>query len=187
MEFVTASDGDHLEVILLPDAVLVRNTTNGTENRVDIPLVVPTSTLREASGTLSAQDGGLIDARHERHYCTISLNTLTLVKCSDYEGVGYVLGGSPAKGGQVESILTNCTKGKGIPWLVTGTGDDTQPDSLKVVVTQNLGSAIASNEIDFPGPVLAIHAASGKTPSIIVRNLHTGNYEAYSLSISCMQ
>jgi hypothetical protein len=187
VELVTAPNGDQLTVMLLPDAVFIRNTSRGSENRVDIPLVVPTSTLREASGTLSVQDGDLINVRHDRHYCTVSLATLTLVQCWDYQGMMFVPGGPPVKGGQVESAPTNCTKGKGIAWFVTGTGDDTQPDSLKVVVTQNLGSAIASNQIGFPGPVLTIHDASGNMPRIIVKNLHTGNYEAYRLSISCTQ
>jgi hypothetical protein len=42
--------------------------------------------------------------------------------------------------------------------------------------------------VNFPGPVLAIHEAQNDaSTTIIVRNVQTGNYEAYRLSISCVR
>jgi hypothetical protein len=38
--------------------------------------------------------------------------------------------------------------------------------------------------LDLPGPIVALHTAPD-APRAIVRNLTTGNYEAYRLAISC--
>jgi hypothetical protein len=185
---VTATNGDQLVILLVPDAVLIQNVSRRSEIRIDLPLGIPTSTSRDPSAALYLQVGNIIAARHSRRYCTISLDTLTFLKCWDYEGEEGIALGPASMGGQVVSAPTNCTKNRGIPWFVTGIGDDTQPDTLRLEVYQNLGSMIASNQVDFPGPILAIHSAlNDMSSTIIVRNVHTGNYEAYRLSISCAQ
>jgi len=186
--FAASPTGDRLLILLLPDAVLIRNISKDSESRIDVPLAISTSELRESEGSLLQQDGNFIDVEHERHYCTVSLSTLTVVKCWDYQGEVLGFGGARLKGGQSVHVSTNCTVGKGIPSVVTGMGDDTQPDFVQVIVSRDLDSAIASNRIDFPGPVLAIHEGIGSgSATVIVRNLRTGNYEAYRLSISCGQ
>jgi hypothetical protein len=186
--FMSASNGDRLLVLLIPDAILIRNVTKNSESRIDISLAIPAATLREPTGTLSQQVGNFIAAQHDRRNCTVSIDTYALIKCEDYQGETIGFGGPPVKGGQVVPASTDCATGKAIPWFVTGTGDDTQPDYLEVMVWQNLGSAIASNKLTFPGPILAIHGAlSDTSDTIVVKNLSTGNYEAYRLSISCRQ
>ncbi len=183
-----APDGDRLVILLLADAVLIQNANTNSESRIDIPLAIPTSTLREPSGKLSLQDGNILVAVHGRRNCAISLESDALVQCEDNQGETTAADGRPVPGGQVVPAPANCTHGSGIPWFVTGTGDDTQPDYLEVKVSQNLGATIASNRVNFPGPVLAIHGAlSDASNTVIVRNLQTGNYEAYRLSISCGQ
>jgi hypothetical protein len=57
---------------------------------------------------------------------------------------------------------------------------------LQVFQTQPSGAVAVSAELDFPGPIMALHVGSD-TPRAIVRNLATGNYEAYRLSFSCGQ
>lgn len=64
--------------------------------------------------------------------------------------------------------------------LATGSGDYTQPDWVQAFSLKPPGLAI-SNKLDFPGPVLALRGGSGLSRAI-VRNLKTGNYEAYNLS-----
>ncbi len=62
----------------------------------------------------------------------------------------------------------------------------TQPDSLQLFELKSGSAVPASAELNFPGPVTALHAAS-ETPRAVVKNLSTGNYEAYRLSFSCAQ
>jgi hypothetical protein len=178
--------GEQLLVLLLADAILVRDVTLDSERRIEVPLAISSAILREPSGSLSRHDGNFIDVRSDRRDCTVSLSTLTVVKCGDDRGEKLVSRGPNRTEGQVVPVSTNCGIASGIPSLVTGTGDDTQPDYVQVVVSQDLGSAVASNRIDFPGPVLAIAGGtSGEPATIVVKNLHTGNHEAYRLSISC--
>jgi hypothetical protein len=185
---VSAPNGDQLLVLLHPDDVVLRNVNTGSENLIGVSLAIPIATLREPSGALSLQVGNLIAAQHDRRNCTVSLVTFALIKCEDYLGEMMSFGGLLVKGGQVVSVSTQCTKGSGISSFVTGTGDDTQPDFLQVEVSQNLGSAIASNQVSFPGPIMAIHGAlTDAFNTVIARNLNTKNYEAYHLSISCAQ
>ena len=71
-------------------------------------------------------------------------------------------------------------------FLATSARDYTQSDSLQAFRIES-GSAIAvSAELDFPGPITALHAGADP-PRAVVRNLTTGNYEAYRLSFSCGQ
>lgn len=178
--------GDRLIVLLFPASVTIRNVSKDSETSINVPLGIPSSNLREPTGSLSQQNGNFIDVSHQRHYCTISLSALTVVKCWDDQGEMLDFRGSLLQGGQVVHVATNCSGVQGIPSLVTGTGDDTQPDSVRLVVLQNLGLTVASNRIDYSGPVVAIHEGiAGGSATVILKNLHTGNYEAYRLSISC--
>ena len=71
-------------------------------------------------------------------------------------------------------------------FLATGARDYTQTDSVQVFQTESSGAVAVSTELDFPGPITALHAISD-APRAVVRNLTTGNYEAYRLSFSCGQ
>jgi hypothetical protein len=76
--------------------------------------------------------------------------------------------------------------GSSSPFLATAAGDDTRTDSVQLFQSDALGPLAASKELEFPGPIVALHAAID-APRAIVRNLTTGNYEAYRLSFSCGQ
>ncbi len=182
-----SASGDSLNVLLLWDAVLVRNLKNNSETRIEVPQLMPVSTLRDPSGRIWQEVGNRIVVSHERRICTISLETFALVQCVDDQGEVYAQGVAPGKGGQVLGITTACTTGKDATWLVSGTGDDTQTDFLQAVVSQGADSYMGSKPESFPGPILAIHNQPESTLTVIARNLRTGNYEAYHLFISCMQ
>ncbi len=78
--------------------------------------------------------------------------------------------------------------------LATGTGDYTQPDTIQAFDDVSGAPIPSSNELNFPGPVLVLHefidvypSVNRKTVTAIVRDLRTGNYEAYHLSATCGQ
>jgi hypothetical protein len=89
----------------------------------------------------------------------------------------------PGKGTEIE-MQSVC--GDASQFLATGARDYTQTDTLQVFRTDSSGGVAVSSELDFPGPITALHAVS-VTPRAVVRNLATGNYEAYNLSFSCAQ
>jgi hypothetical protein len=68
----------------------------------------------------------------------------------------------------------------------TGSGDYTQPDFVEAFEWRGETYVPLSNELGFPGPVLALQVTD-HVPTAIVQNLGTGSYEAYRLAISCTQ
>ncbi|HKV26348.1 MAG TPA: hypothetical protein VJN93_17255 [Candidatus Acidoferrum sp.] len=98
----------------------------------------------------------------------------------------------PDWGGQIASIYSGC--GSGWQLLVTGTGDWTQPDRIQAVDLAESQPQTVSDPMEFPGPILALHAPGTRTADnatansravAVDRNLLTGRYEAYLLSIAC--
>ncbi len=95
----------------------------------------------------------------------------------------------PASGGDAVSIALQC-RFHPIA-LVTGGGDWTQPDFIQAYEIRSAntdGTVPSGSPINFDGPVMSIWPAS--TPGVaraVVRNLQTGNYEAYVVTATCSQ
>lgn len=109
-----------------------------------------------------------------------------------YEDAAQPVAFFPDWGSQVASIYSGC--GSGWQLLVTGTGDWTQPDKIQAVDLADSRPQTVSDPMEFPGPILALHTQGPRTsdnaPSnaravAVDRNLQTGRYEAYLLSIAC--
>jgi hypothetical protein len=182
---VAALNGEQQLALLLPNALIIRNTLKDSETRIEIPLIISMPTLREPTGTLS-QHGNILEADHDPRICTISVDTKVLLECHNVRGESFSMLPRGISGGQIGRVQADCG-GRSL-WLVTGTGDDTQPDTIQVLESRDRRSIKASNQLNLPGPVLALHDASdGPTATAIVRNLSTRNYEAYRLSISCQE
>jgi len=98
----------------------------------------------------------------------------------------------PDWGSEIASVYSGC--GSGWQLLVTGSGDWTQADEIQAIDIQERRAQAVSDPMAFPGPVVALHTpfartdanalASGKAVAVD-RNLQTGRYEAYLLTISC--
>jgi len=72
-------------------------------------------------------------------------------------------------------------------WKLEARGDDwSSPDLLQIVpdAAARAGSAALFNE--FPGPILSINGERDPRSALIVaRNLHSGNYEVYKITLVC--
>ncbi len=181
---MSSPTGDQLVLLLFRDVLSVRNTTTNSETRINLATEIPMSQLRESSGTI-LQNEKSVDVSLERRTCTISLDAYSLIGCRDFNPDEIHVNRMSFDEGQIASPVTPCSGN--LSWLVTGTGDDTQPDSLKIIeFRENLHAITVSNRLDFIGPIVAIHS-DAKFHGVIVRNLSTGNYEAYRISISCGQ
>jgi hypothetical protein len=72
--------------------------------------------------------------------------------------------------------------------LASGNGDWTLPDSIQAYTLADLeGQATASGgPIEFDGPVVALYREGKQSAArAVVRNLKTGNYEAYIVTATC--
>jgi len=98
----------------------------------------------------------------------------------------------PGWGSEIASIHSGC--GHGWQLLVTGTGDWTHTDTIQAMEILERQALPVSSPIQLEGAVIAMHSPAARTLNeasanaeavAIVRNLQTGRYEAYRISITC--
>jgi hypothetical protein len=189
--------GKSWRVLLLPGGVLIQDRPTGLEFTVKIES--NQSTSRDPWGNLGlGQTGNTVALFLSPRFCNVNLETRSLAECEPTEGSAAVPPSSrfpvmfdvspagpppPGKGTVIE--MKSVCGGAG-QFLATGGRDYTQTDSLQVFQTGSSGAVAVSAELDLPGPIMALHGAAD-SPRAVVRNLTTGNYEAYHLSFSCGQ
>ena len=183
-------------VLLLPDSLSIQDLQTGDINKMEI--APGTATSRDPRGRLDTEPGGsFIWYSVAGQTCKVNLETRGTSECPSatemtasasrnfraltdlsptpalLPGMGMELTIGPVCGG------TN-------QFLATAARDYTQADSLQVFQLEPNGATPMSAPLDFPGPILDLHAAPGPNRAV-ARNLSTGNYEAYRLDISCGQ
>ncbi len=98
----------------------------------------------------------------------------------------------PNWGSEIASVYSGC--GSGWQLLATGNGDWTKPDEIQAMDIQERRAQAVSDPMGFPGPVVVLHtpgtrtavsAAANGEAIAVDRNLQSGRYEAYLLTISC--
>jgi hypothetical protein len=186
-------------VLLLPDGPLVQNIQDGSTGKVDVPR--GTTASREPMGSLGFNDGVntiwfSLWTPPVMRICKVDLESHTILEClpNDKDNrpvdarfpmmVDGAPAGPPPSGKGLELVIPAVCGGTS-QFLASGNRDDTEPDSLQAFEIGPNGPVAISAEQNFPGPVVALH--TGATPRAIVRNLTTGNYEAYRVAISCGQ
>ena len=184
-------------VLLLPGGPLIQDRTTGLESTIE--LTSNQSASRDPWGNLDFQPvGSVIVFFLSPRVCSVNLETHNLDVCLPAEGSARgpldsrfsvmfdVAPSGPPPPGKGTAVEMKSACGGAGRFLATGARDYTQTDSVQVFQTGPGGAVAVSTELGFPGPVTALHAVSGSLRAV-VRNLATGNYEAYRLSISCGQ
>lgn len=109
-----------------------------------------------------------------------------------FEGAAEPAAAFPDWGSQLAAINSGC--GGGWQLLITGKGDWTKSDEVRAMEIREHTAVAVSLPVEFPGPVVALHtpgitasaiAAANSSAIAIDRNLQTGRYEAYRLTLSC--
>jgi hypothetical protein len=194
---VSNGPGKSWLVLLLPDSLRIQDMQTGSASTLEIKSMQSAS--RDPWGNLNFDPvGNAIAFFLAPRVCNVNLEAPDLNGCPPAEGSsgGPLPGrfpmmfdlsppGPPPPGkGTVIEMKPVC--GGAIQFLATGARDYTQTDSVQVFQTDSSGAAAVSAELEFPGPIMVLHATT-ETPRAVVRNLATGNYEAYRLSFSCGQ
>lgn len=87
-------------------------------------------------------------------------------------------------GSEIAGINTKCGNGRQV--LATRPGDWTVPDAVQAFEIDDDQAVAVSSPVQFSGPVTALWTAEDESyVRAVVRNLKTGNYEAYRLTITC--
>jgi hypothetical protein len=166
-------------VLLVPDGVLIRKFDDAST--VTIPLDSSQTKTRSPDGAFLTLYP-LISVLLEPNACTVILDPPGVKEChpsSKSQEVPAIAGH-----GQVAGMRSMC--GVGVQTLASGASDYTQADVVQVFESVSGTFIPVTEEFAFPGPV-SLHSATTSidNPTAIVRNLHTGSYEAYRMSISC--
>jgi hypothetical protein len=195
---VTPSNDAGMLYLLQPGGLMIRKRGANTEFKIEIPLVqVATRTpfgLVQVEATCQPPDSSsCVVVILNGYFCSIALEKRTVREChkpgpfSPNDPMPPVILHDaiyPKGRSEPRTPLSNyCGAEIGFG---TGAGDFTEPDFVEAYEWRGATYVPLSNELNFPGPVMALHIV-GRVPTAIVRNLKTGNYEAYRLSISCAQ
>ncbi|MBZ5581143.1 MAG: hypothetical protein LAQ30_02865 [Acidobacteriia bacterium] len=88
-----------------------------------------------------------------------------------------------AWGSDIAGAEARC--GGGSQALATRPGDSTETDAVQAFGIVNRAAMPLSAPVEFPGPVTALWVSGGTSAVAVSKNLGTGRYEAYLLTIAC--
>jgi hypothetical protein len=185
--------GEPWFVLLLRDKLLIQEPSGRLE------ISFPPAAIRDPVGKLGqGENGYTIAFTLASLRCSADLGMRRLIACLPMEGneaaplssipllIDPVPVGPTPPGKGIGLAIGPICRGDTNLALVTRGRDYTQTDSLQVFQMESGGPVAVSSELEFPGPILDLHS-SPVGPRAVVRNLTTGNYEAYRLSVSCGQ
>jgi hypothetical protein len=87
-------------------------------------------------------------------------------------------------GSQRVGFPTACG-GSSAEFLAAGTGDYTQPDTVRAYDVRDGALVPMSPALEFPGPILSLQAGTSAPPVAVIHNLQSGDDEVYEISIAC--
>jgi hypothetical protein len=88
-------------------------------------------------------------------------------------------------GSDVAAVLNGCG---GPQALITAGGDSATPDAVVALDVPEREPTVVSDPLEFGGPITALWStADGNAVVAVSKNLKTGNYEAYALTVVCGQ
>ena len=82
-------------------------------------------------------------------------------------------------------VGTDARCGGGAQVLATRPGDGAEPDAIQAFTLVNRAPSPLSSPIGLPGPVTALWPSGGNAAVAVVRDLATGKYAAYLITIAC--
>jgi hypothetical protein len=182
--------------LLLPNGLQIQDRKSGSIGMMEI--LPGQSANRAPIGKLDfARNGDSVGFALGK-VCILDLKSRRLTECLSTDGQSdrpftgrYPLmldlapaGPAPPGKGLELNVADVC--GGAVQFLAAGSGDYTEKDSLQLFQMDVRGPVARSSELGFPGPIVEMHS-SLTDPRIIVRNLTTGNYEAYSVTFLCAQ
>jgi hypothetical protein len=195
IEVTTSKDGDTL-LLLQQDGLIIRKKNDNSSFKVEIPAAqvatrTPFGSVQGENACRLLEFSPCVVVTLNWYICTIALETRTIGECHvdgppsgrDYRYIPNLFVSHTFPQGRSEFTEMSGHCGRQIQFA-TGTGDYTQPDSVQAFEQQWDTFDPLSDELSFPGPVMALHVTD-RVPTAIVRNLQTGNYEAYRISVTC--
>ena len=99
------------------------------------------------------------------------------------DGVFDPVGSIASWGSDLAGTEARC--GGGSQVLATRAGDAHEPDSLRAFALVSRTPQPVTAPLELPGPVTALWSSGGNTAIAVVRDLGTGRYAAYAITVNC--
>jgi hypothetical protein len=156
-------------------ALLVASFARG-RNYFDGHVVTQSGVARSAPAFFSA-------AAVEDRAATYWLLALENGRAEMFDGSFNAVSAMPAWGSDIAGIDARC--GAATQVLATRAGDADEPDAIQSWAVTDRTAAAVTAPILLPGPVTALWPASANSALAVARNLATGRYEAYVVTLAC--
>jgi hypothetical protein len=195
---VSNGAGESRLVLLVPSGLLIQDKQTGSITTMEIAPGQIASRYLTGKLDFGPIGDSIAFALPPLGACTVDLEEHKVTSCLPTDGqnerpftgryplmIDMAPAGPPPPGKGIE-LVTGPVCGGTSQFLATGSRDYLETDSLQLFELESQGPVAISRELDFPGPIVEMHS-SLNAPRVVVRNLTTGNYEAYRLSISCGQ
>jgi hypothetical protein len=169
-------DGNESGLLVLgyrgTDLSVIKMDSSGANQQVVSLAVAGVRASRDLRGELASHSSDVTVVLQEKT-CQVSWSTAGETKCHT---------GKPVWRAAV--VLTPSCDKEG--WkLMAGGADWSAPDLLQVVPNGALSKGSAALLSDFPGPILNIAPDQASAALVVTRNLRTGNYEVYKITLVC--
>ena len=155
--------------------VMLANFTpnrNHFDGRIVLPNGVP-KTMAAFFAAAPVEENGTL-------YWTVALTGgRTQILNSAFEPVGSVA----SWGSDLAATGAHC--GGGSQVLATKAGDASAPDTIRAFAMVNRTPRVLTPPLDLPGPVTALWSSGGNGAIAVVRDLATGRFAAYGITVTC--
>lgn len=184
----TSSSAENFLVLEPNRAVFYKLSNSGGELSRSVPIPEGASRSRTPQGQINLKEK------------FVSVGEMKCLATPDFEGTLNCGSKFPRRlGGPILDVpgmpaslgipVQGACRGESI-LLYTGEGDWTQSDSIQGYLMKGVPMPMvpSGSPIQFDGPVIYLHQdADASSARAIVRNLKTGNYEAYIVTATCSQ
>jgi len=180
-----AADHDAYVVLLEPARLqLARRAGRGLEVVRIVELPRSTADPRVPQGRVG-QDGEGMQVVFAREQCQVPWSPTAAVHCQpSAQNATVPASDAEQGGGQRAELAPVCARGR--YQLRAGQADWTEPDTIQVFQARGNEWVAAGSRVPLPGPVMSLlPSGQGDSAWAVVKNLTSGKYEVYSLSISC--
>ena len=122
---------------------------------------------------------GAVEDQGRVYWLITLVDGRTQILDANFEAAGAV----PGWGSDLAATSARCGGGSQI--LATKAGDAREPDSVRAYAVVNRAAVALTGPMEFGGPVTALWSAGGASAVAVVRDLDTGRYTAWFLTVVC--
>ena len=173
---VSCNPGDEPWVLESGSRALLLGNFGAARNYFDGRLVTQTGLKKTIAPFYSAASTG---EQGRQLWLFAALDGRTLIVDAAFDPVGSVA----SWGSDIVGVDSRC--GGGSPVLATRPGDGNEPDAIQAFAIVNGAAIPLTAATVFPGPVTALWPSGGTAALAVARDLATGKYAAYVITLAC--